>query len=98
MSVPASAIPAYENVTAAPIVYFDVVAANGMMNGIIEIEVACRHLIPTPSGGVEVKLATSARIRCSPVAATALKKAIDSSLAMQQNPQQQPLAAPGRLN
>jgi hypothetical protein len=93
-----STVPPYNNIATAPIVYFDVVAANGMLNGAIEIEVACRHLSPSVSGGVDITLATSARIRCSPAAAAALKTAIDNSLAMlQQNPQQS-VANPGKLN
>jgi hypothetical protein len=91
-------LPPYKNIDTAPIVYFDFVAANGTLNGAIEIDVACRHLSPNPSGGVDVTLATSARLRCSPAAAAALKTAIDNSLAMlQQNPQQ-PVASAGKLN
>jgi hypothetical protein len=95
---PETAIPPYENVTAAPIIYFDFVAANGMMNGAIEIELAYRNLIPNTTGGLDVRLATSARIRFSPAAAMALKAAIDNSLAMLQPNPQQPVASPGKLN
>ena len=91
-------VPEYENVPTAPVVYFDIVASNGMIGGIIEIELAMRNLTPTTDGKVTVKLSTSGRLRCSPAAAVALKAAIDNSTAMlQQNPQQS-VASPGKLN
>jgi len=98
MSEPPPTSTVYENIVTAPIVYFDFVAANGMVAGAIEIELACRHLIPNRSGGVDVKLVTSARIRCSPAAAMTLKTAIDNSLAMLQQNSTKPLASPGKLN
>jgi hypothetical protein len=98
MSDPQPMSALYENIATAPIVYFDLVAAHGMVGGAIEIELACRHLIPNRSGGVDVKLATSARIRCSPAAAMTLKTAIDNSLVMLQQNAAQPLASPGKLN
>src|ERR1700751_4522128 len=69
MSEPTPMPLPYENIATAPVVYFDFVAAHGIVSGAIEIELACRHLIPNRSGGVDVKLATSARLRCSPAAA-----------------------------
>lgn len=92
------AVPEYENVAGAPIIYFDIVAANGLIGGTIELELAIRNLIPTQDGRVTVKFATAARLRFSPIAATALKAAVDNSMSMlQQNPQQ-PVASPGKLN
>jgi hypothetical protein len=37
-----SSPPPYEERFGAPIVYFDLVAANGLMNGAVEIELAHR--------------------------------------------------------
>jgi hypothetical protein len=75
-------VPAYENVSTAPYAYFDRVAAHGVMNGSIQIELASRILIPRPDGGVEIKFATSGRLRCSPAAAVALRDAINAVLKM----------------
>jgi hypothetical protein len=52
------------------------------MNGSIQIELASRILIPRSDGGVEIKFATSGRLRCSPAAAVALRDAINAVLKM----------------
>ena len=78
-------VPAYENVSTAPYVYFDRVAAHGVMNGSIQMELASRILIPLPDGGVEIKFATSGRLRCSPAAAVQLRDAINAVLKMHED-------------
>ena len=50
---------------AAPLVFFDIVGAYGTMNGLVEIELAARILVPRPDGATEVKFLSSARLRCS---------------------------------
>jgi hypothetical protein len=65
--------PAYENVNAAPVVYFDTSPAHGIMFGIIQIELASRILNARPDQSVEVKFITTGRIRCSPTAALNLR-------------------------
>jgi hypothetical protein len=87
----------YENVDTAPIVYFDIVPAHGVMGGAIQIELACRILDAIPDGNVEIKFVTSGRLRCSATAALNLRNAIDASLKMLEQPQQAP-AATAKLN
>jgi hypothetical protein len=82
--------PAYENVSTAPYVSFDRVAAHGVMNGSIQMELASRILIPLPDGGVEIKFATSGRLRCSPAAAVQLRDAINAVLKMHEETLQAP--------
>ena len=72
---------------AAPLVYFDIVAAYGTMHGTIEVELATRILVPKPDGGTEVKFLSSGRLRCSPTAATNLRNALDAALKMLEQPQ-----------
>ena len=43
----------------APIVYFDIVPAPGIMGDAIQIELACRILNAVPDGNVEIKFVTS---------------------------------------
>ncbi len=90
-------LPVYENVETAPIVYFDMAPAHGVMGGLIQIELACRILNAQPDGSVETKFITSGRLRCGPVAALNLRNAIDASLKMLEQPQQAP-AASAKLN
>ena len=82
---------------AAPLVYFDIVAAYGTMHGTIEVELATRILVPKPDGGTEVKFLSSGRLRCTPTAATNLRNALDAALKMLEQPQANPVAA-SKLN
>jgi hypothetical protein len=90
-------VPHYEERFGAPIVYFDIVPAHGMMNGAIQIELAHRILTPEGGSGVKVSFAASARLRCSPPAARALRDSIDAALKMVEQPQEAPTAA-SKLN
>ena len=71
----------------APLVYFDIVAAFGVMNGGIEVELATRILVPKTDGATEVKFLSSGRLRCSPTAAANLRNALDAALKMLEQPQ-----------
>lgn len=88
---PASPVPPYEDALTAPIVYFDAVSAQGIMNGAIQIELAARTLAPG-SRDVIVKFMTTARVRCSPAAAIQLRAAIDGALKMLNQSQEAPAA------
>ena len=90
-------IPAYENVNAAPVVYFDIAPAHGIMGGIIQIELASRILNAMSDGGVDIKFITTGRLRCSPTAALNLRNALDASLKMLEQQQHAP-AATAKLN
>src|SRR5258708_771470 len=59
----------YENVDTAPIVYFDIAPAHGVIGGAVQIELAVRILNAVSDGSVETKFITSGRLRCSPAAA-----------------------------
>jgi hypothetical protein len=62
--------PEYEKRFDAPVVYFDLVAANGLMNGAIEIELAYRVLTPGAGTGCNGKIRyqrpTAVQPPCSP--------------------------------
>jgi hypothetical protein len=78
----------YEDTGAmAPVVYFDIVAAYGTMNGSIEAELATRVLLPRTDGTTDVKFLSSGRLRCSPTAALQLRNALDAALKMLEQPQ-----------
>jgi hypothetical protein len=78
---------------AAPMVFFDIVGAYGTMNGIVELELASRILVPKPDGATEIKFLSSVRLRCSPAAATNLRGAIDAALTMLEPQQAKPVTA-----
>lgn len=71
----------------APLIYFDIVAAYGVMTGGIEVELATRILVPKTNGATEVKYLSSGRLRCTPTAATNLRNALDAALKMLEQPQ-----------
>jgi hypothetical protein len=93
-------VPAYDDVGTAPYIAFDRVAAHGVFNGTVQIELASRILIPLADGRVEVKFATCGRLRCSVAAATQLRAAADAVLKMYQELEQTPQApaAASKLN
>jgi hypothetical protein len=100
MSDPTSGAPAappYHERPDAPVVYFDLIAAHGIMNGAIQIELACRVLTPGDGTDVTIGFTPSGRLRCSPVAARGLREAIDAALKMLEQPQEAPTAA-SKLN
>jgi hypothetical protein len=90
--------PPYEDSGTAPFIYFDIAPIFGVMAGAIQIELASRILIPNSSGGVKVKIIATGHLRCSPAAAQHLRSALEATLKMLEQPQEQPLAATGRLN
>ena len=83
---------------AAPLVYFDIVGAYGIMHGTVEIELATRILVPAPKGLTDVKFLSSGRLRCSPAAATHLRNALDAALKMLEQPQQPDPVAASKMN
>lgn len=91
-------IPDYTEVSTAPIVYFDGIAAHGTLNGAIQIELASRIMTPKSDGsGVTISFVACGRLRCSPSAAISLRESIDTALKMLEQPQQSPAAA-SKLN
>jgi hypothetical protein len=57
-----------------------------------------RIMAPTADGGVNTKFTPTARLRCSPASAESLCQSIEIALKMAEQPQQQPPAAPPKLN
>lgn len=92
-----SANPIYEDVATAPVVYFDGVACNGVLSGVIQIELANRILVPSGDGGVLLKFITSGRLRCSAHACRQLIGALEQALQMLDKPQE-PAPTAGQLN
>jgi hypothetical protein len=78
----------YLDVTSAPIVYFDIAPAHGVMAGAIEIELAARTLNPLADGSVEVRFVTTARLRCSQAGGLHLRNALEAALKMLEVPEQ----------
>lgn len=93
-----AAAPIYVDLNAVPFIYFDMAPAHGILAGAIQVELAARILNPLAEGGVEVKFVTVARVRCSPLAATHLRNALDAALKMLEQPQQPNPVAASQLN
>jgi hypothetical protein len=87
----------YVDMTTAPIVYFDIAPAHGVMAGAIEIELAARTLNPLADGSVEVRFVTTARLRCSQAGGLHLRNALEAALKMLDVPEQVATAA-SKLN
>jgi hypothetical protein len=69
-----SLIPPYRN-GFAPFVYFDFAAAFAVSNGVVEIELAARSLVPS-GGAITTELVPVARLRCPIAAIPSLHEAI----------------------
>ena len=84
---------------AAPLVYFDIIGAYGIMHGTVEVELATRILSPAANGATDVRFLSSGRLRCNPTAAANLRNALDAALKMLEQPQpNMAVVAAGKLN
>ena len=90
------AAPSFDNRNDVPTIYFDIAPAYGVMSGIVQIELGQRTLIPHPDDSVDVRFVTSGRLRCA-TAAMHLRKALDASLKMLEQPAPNPVGA-SKLN
>jgi len=88
---------AYMDNNSAPLIYFDIAPAHGILAGAIQVELAARTLNPLADGSVDIKFVTSGRLRCSPAAAMHLRNSLDAALKMLEQPQPSP-AASAKLN
>ena len=90
----------YEDSGRAPFIYFDIPSAHGVMNNIVQVELACRVIVPDPNGPLDIKIRTTGHLRCSAVAAAQLRDALTAALKMLDAEQQKPTAsvATGPLN
>lgn len=89
--------PGFRDNYAAPFVYFDATATHGVLNGVIQIELVSRILLPLADGGVQVEFFTTGRLRCTMAAAQGLKNSIDKALGMLSLPQE-PAAEANKVN
>jgi hypothetical protein len=64
----------------APFIYFDGVAAFGMHQGLVQIELAANVLNLNGNGGVKNDVVFTAHLRCSPDAARNLQTEIGNAL------------------
>jgi uncharacterized membrane protein len=74
----------------APIIYFEYCPTLGNNNGVINVLLAAGIVLPTETSATNVVPVTVAHLRCSAVAATQLRDALDKALLLGQpveNPQ-----------
>jgi len=67
----------------APIVYYDGVLAWGLLNGVVQVELAANHLMPVSLGenaDVKTRTVVTAHLRCNLVAAQNLRDVLDAAI------------------
>jgi hypothetical protein len=74
--------PGFNDSYTAPIVYFDTVAAFGVLAGAVQVELISRILVPLAGAGAKHQFLTTGRIRCSPHAAMTLRDSLSKALDM----------------
>ena len=74
--------PPLKNAAAAPFVYFDLVPAFGVVNGVVELELAAQMVVPTADGNAHAETVCTVHLRGSFAAMESLSGAIDKSLDM----------------
>jgi len=85
----AAPAPMLKNAAAAPVIYFDHVAAMGTIAGQVQVEVAVNLLMPKPDGSVAIDMSCTAHLRCSLQACAALRDACDRAIEMHTKSQQE---------
>ena len=91
MNKPPAATPLLKNAANAPVIFFDGVPVCGMINGIVELELAVRLLMPRSDGSVYVDMSCVAHLRCNANSAMQLREVIDKALALSNATEQQKL-------
>jgi hypothetical protein len=74
--------PLLKSAAVAPFIYFDGAPAYGCANGIVEIELAARVLMPKNDGTAATDLVCVSHLRCSAAAASNLREALDKAIEM----------------
>jgi hypothetical protein len=82
--------PQYADSSDAPTIFFDCIARYGVMDGVIQIEIAGSVMVPRQDGGVDIKFVPTGRLRCSAEAARALRQSLDIALSMAEHPRTAP--------
>jgi len=73
-----------------PFVYFDGVICHGAHQGVIQIELAAKTIVPddNPKTGARNVVVVTAHVRCSREAAINLKQVLESALELEQHSHQ----------
>jgi hypothetical protein len=74
--------PMMKNAAAAPFIYFDGAPSMGVQNGMIEVELCARALMPKANGEIYTDIVCVAHLRCSRAAAANLREALTRTLDM----------------
>jgi hypothetical protein len=74
--------PLMKNAAAAPFIYFDGAPSMGAQNGLVEVELCARAVMPKEDGAVYSDMVCVAHLRCSLVAAANLRDALTRALDM----------------
>lgn len=72
--------------TAGPVVFFDQAPTFGHLNGVIEVTLTSRLLLPTTDGKVANEIVAAGHLRGSVAAMASLRAAIDAALKMAAEP------------
>jgi len=64
----------------SPVIYFDGVAAIGMIGGVVQIELAMNQLVPLSDGMVKTRVVSAGHLRLTSGAALALVETIERIL------------------
>lgn len=72
----------YADFGSGPFIYFDGAPAFGVLNGVVQIELAARVIKPVEGGGTTVSFLGVGHLRCSPAAAIEVRNAINQALQM----------------
>jgi hypothetical protein len=90
MTLMTNTFPPFHSPDTAPVIYFDIAPTFGVMAGAVQIELATRVLVPVEDGNTRAEFVVTGRLRCSPAAIADLKQAIERSLEMLKQIQEQP--------
>jgi hypothetical protein len=71
-----------KNAAAAPFIYFDGAPSMGTQNGLVEVELCARAVMPKANGEVYTDVVCVAHLRCSVPAAANLRDALSRTLDM----------------
>jgi hypothetical protein len=82
MNKPLDKAPLMKNALAAPFVYFDGAPSMGVQNGVIELELCARAVMPKADGTVYADMVCVAHLRCTLAAAANLRDALTRTLDM----------------
>jgi hypothetical protein len=88
----------FEHNPGAPTLFFDGCNAFGVFNGVVEVELAGRALVPQAGGDIIAKVSTIARLRCSATAAVQLRNALDRAIRLSNGVNDSSVAIAQRAN